>query len=301
MDVRPTSPNNRPVLFFRITLVTLVLAASPWLPAQQISASVDVAALPDAPQSQVVAPATADSHQALLRKGCPPSQPPAGGPMSAPPAGDPQKNASTGCAPRFDIFQPWGHAPRGPLNPKEKLRLAANNVADPFNLITIGGTAAITIGSDSHTDYGPGLKGWAKNAGTLLTEDMSGAFFVTFLVPSLTHQDPRYHRLPGASIPRRIANAIVQPVWSYSDQGNRMPNYGYLIGIPATITLANVYVPDRQQGFWPTAESSLTAIGSAPIDNFVTEFLPDVAKHVSIHIVLIQRILNQIAFTGGTT
>lgn len=295
MDVRPTSPNNRPVLLFRITLVALVLAAAQSLPAQQIE-PVEVAALPDAPQSQV-APATSDSHQAASRRGCPPAQPPAGGPVS-----DPQKNAGAGCgAPKFDIFQPWGKPPRGPLNPKEKLRLAANNVADPFNLITIGGTAAITIGADSHTDYGPGLKGWAKNAGTLLTEDMSGAFFVTFLVPSLTHQDPRYHRMPGASIPRRIANAIVQPVWGYSDQRNRIPNYGYLIGIPAAITLANVYVPDRQQGFAATAESSLTSIGSAPIDNFVTEFLPDVAKHVSIHIVLIQRIINRMAFGGGTT
>lgn len=289
-----------------MTLVALVLAAAPWLPAQQISAPgagpVEVAALPDAPQSQV-APATPDVHQAVSRKGCPPATPPAGGSSSALPAAEPQKNASAGCAaPRFDFFHPFGLLPRtGPLTPKDKLRLAANNVADPFNLITIAGTAAITIGSNSHSDYGPGLKGWAKNSGTLLTEDMSGAFFITFLVPSLTHQDPRYHRMPGASIRRRIENAIIQPVWSQSDTGNHMLNYGDLIGVPAAITLDNVYVPDRQQGVWPTAESSITSIASAPIDNFVTEFLPDVAKHVSIHIVLIQRILNQIAPAGGST
>jgi hypothetical protein len=306
MDVRPTSPNNRPALLFCITLVVLFLWAARSLSAQQMSGPVggpvEAAALPDAPQLQV-APTTSDAHQVAPRKDCPPAPPPAGGPSSAPPAGGPQKNAGAGCAaPRFDFFHPFGLLPRtGPLTPKDKLRLAANNVADPFNLITIGGTAAITIGSDSHSDYGPGLKGWAKNSGTLLTEDMTGAFFITFLVPSLTHQDPRYHRMPNASIPRRIANAIVQPVWTQSDKGNHMLNYGDLIGVPATITLANVYVPDRQQGFGATAESSITSIASAPIDNFVTEFLPDVAKHVSIHIVLIQRIINQIAFTPGST
>jgi hypothetical protein len=286
----------------------LVLAAASWLPAQQISeqvegpveGAIDIAALPDAPQSQV-APATPDAHQAAPRKGCPPAPPPAGGSSSAPSAGEPQKNAGTGCAPpKFDFFHPLGRPPRtGPLSPKDKLRLAASDVADPFNLITIAGTAAITIGINPHTDYGPGLKGWAKNSGTLLTEDMSGAFFVTFLVPSLTGQDPRYHRMPNASIPRRIVNAIVQPVWSQSDQGKHMPNYGDLIGIPATITLANVYVPGRQQGVGPTAESSAIAIGSAPIGNFVSEFLPDVARHVSIRIVFIQKIINQIALTGG--
>ena len=48
-----------------------------------------------------------------------------------------------------------------------------------------------------------------------------------------------------------------------------------------------------------TAVSSAIAIASSPIDNIVTEFLPDVAKHFSIRIVLIQRIVNHIALTGG--
>jgi hypothetical protein len=60
-----------------------------------------------------------------------------------------------------------------------------------------------------------------------------------------------------------------------------------------------VYVPGRDQGVGPTAESSAIAIASSPIDNFVTEFLPDVAKVVKIRIVIIQRLINHIAVTGG--
>jgi hypothetical protein len=279
--------SNRQGLFFRVTLVVLFVGTARWLPAQPVSES---AALPDAPRPQV-APGTADTHQCEPPKACPPASPQASGQ---------QKNAGTGGTPRFDFSHPLGKPPStGPLTPKNKLRLAASDVADPFNLITIGATAAITIGSNAHTDYGPGMKGWAKNSGTLLTEDMTGAFFATFLVPSLTRQDPRYYRMPKASIPRRIANAIVQPVWARSDRGTPMPNYGDLIGIPAAITLANVYVPGREQGVGPTVESSAIAIASSPIDNFISEFLPDVAKHVSIHIVFIQRIVNHIALTGG--
>ena len=181
----------------------------------------------------------------------------------------------------------------------DKLRIASSNVVDPFSLVTIGVSAAITIGSDSHTGYGPGMGGWAKNAGTLFTEDMTGAFFITFLIPSIVKQDPRYYRMPHASIPRRVGNAIVQPVWTRSDSGKHMPNLAMLIGVPATITLANVYVPDQDQGVGPTAASSAIAIASSPIDNFVTEFLPDVAKVVKIRIVIIQRLINHIAVTGG--
>ncbi len=181
----------------------------------------------------------------------------------------------------------------------DKLRIAASNVVDPFNLLTIGVSAGINIGSNSDTAYGPGMKGWAKNSGTLLTEDMTGAFFGTFLVPSIVRQDPRYYRMPHASIPRRIANAIVQPVWSRSDSGKPMLNYGSLIGTPMTITLANVYVPGQEQGVGSVAESSAIAIASAPIDNFITEFLPDVAAHFKIRIVILQRLVNHIAATGG--
>lgn len=291
MDVRPMPHSNRRALFLRMTLGVLFMGPALWLPAQQLSASVQAAALPDAPQPQV-ASGTQHAHQVSQRKDCP----------AVSPTAAPQKKAGTGCAPRFNFFYPLGRPPTtGPLTPKDKLRLAAGDVMDPFNLATIAATAAATIGSDPHTAYGPGIKGWAKNSGTLLTEDMSGSFFATFLFPSLMRQDPRYHRMPKASIPRRIANGIVQPVWTRSDKGRPMLNYGDLIGIPAAITLANVYVPDREQGVWPTAESSAITIALSPIDNFVSEFLPDVSKHFSIRIVFIQRIVNHIALTGGPT
>jgi hypothetical protein len=287
-------------VFFRLTIVMLLMGASGWLPAQRISPSVEVSILPDAPQSQAT-PAPSDAPQGSSPpKNCRPTSPPALGPSGAPRTVTPPKDTSTGCGHKFDYFYPLGRPPKtGPLSSKDKLRIAASDVVDPFNLITIGATAAITVGSDPDTGYGPGMKGWAKNSGTLLTEDMSGGFFVTYLVPSLTRQDPRYHRMPKASIPRRIVNVIAQPVWTRGDSGNHMLNYGNLIGVPAAIALANVYVPGRKQGVGPTVESSAIAIASSPLDNVVTEFLPDVAKRIKIHVVLIQRIVNHISLSAG--
>ena len=40
--------------------------------------------------------------------------------------------------------------------------------------------------------------------------------------------------------------------------------------------------------------------GTAPIDNFITEFLPDIARHLHVRIVLVQRIINQVARTEPT-
>jgi hypothetical protein len=278
-----------------VTFVVVFMGAARWLAAQQIADSVELAALPDAPQSK-----TSDAQQATPKKGCPPAPQAAAGSAVVPRAGEEQKNAGAGCAAKFDFFYPFGKPPKqGPLTSKDKLRIAASDVVDPFNLLTIAATAAITVGSNPDTGYGPGLKGWGKNSATLLTQDMTGAFFVTYLIPSIAKQDPRYFRMPKASIPRRIENAIVQPVWTRNDKGDHIPNYGMLIGVPAAVALSNIYVPGRKRGFGPTAETSAITIASAPIDNFVSEFLPDVAKHVSVHIVLIQRIVNHMALTEG--
>ncbi len=217
-------------------------------------------------------------------------------------AADTEKSALVPCPKKFDWEYPLGRPPKHGqrLTSTDKLRMAASDVVDPFNLLTIGATAAISVGSNPQSHYGPGIPGFAKNAGTLLTEDMTGAFFVTYAIPSIAKQDPRYYRMPNACIWRRIENVLIQPVWSRGDNGGHMPNYGMLIGVPLAVTLANVYVPGRKQGVWPTVETSAIAIGTAPIDNIVDEFLPDVAKRVSIHIVLIQRIVNHLTLTEGS-
>ena len=85
------------------------------------------------------------------------------------------------------------------------------NLLDPFNAVTIlGNSAAIAVGSDSHSAYGPGMPGFARYVGVSYSEDMTGEFFGTFLIPSVLHQDPHYHREPHLPIPHRILHAIAQ-------------------------------------------------------------------------------------------
>ena len=291
---------------WRTVVLLFCVWAAEWVWAQEMVEGPEPAVLPDSPEPQADAARAADKKPEAVPAQNNVKKPDAGCKVQPPPNGSAEVLASsstaatTNCPKKFDFFYPLGKPPAaGRLSSMDKLRIASSNVVDPFSLVTIGVSSAITIGSDSHTGYGPGMGGWAKNAGTLFTEDMTGAFFITFLIPSIVKQDPRYYRMPHASIPRRIENAIMQPVWTRSDSGKHMPNLAMLIGVPATITLANVYVPDKDQGVGPTAASSAIAIASSPIDNFVTEFLPDVAKVVKIRIVIIQRLINHIAVTGG--
>jgi hypothetical protein len=188
-----------------------------------------------------------------------------------------------------------------PLTPREKGWLALRGVLDPFNAVTILGDAAISVGSDAHSQYGPGMTGFGKYVGVSYTEDITGEFFNTFLIPSIVHQDPHYHRMPHASYPRRALHAITQVVWTQGDNGKGMLNYANLVGFAIDDEIGNLYVPGRRTNAAATAQRYATGLATAPIDNFVTEFLPDVAKHIHVEIVIVQRIINQVARTGAPT
>jgi hypothetical protein len=187
-----------------------------------------------------------------------------------------------------------------PLTPREKALLAVRNLIDPFNAITIAGNSAIYVGADSHSAYGPGMAGFGKNVGISYVQDGTSEFFSTFLIPSIAHQDPHYHRMPEADVPRRIVHAIVQVGWTQGDNGRGMLNYANLIGFAIDGQLANLYVPGVQSNATATTSRYLIALGTAPADNFITEFLPDIARHIHFRVVIVQRIIDQVARTESS-
>jgi hypothetical protein len=186
-----------------------------------------------------------------------------------------------------------------PMTPKEKAWLAVRNVADPFNGITILGSSAIAVGFNAHSPYGPGMTGLGRYVGVSYAQDMTGEFFGTFLISSIVRQDPHYHRMPNATIKHRIAHAIDQVVWTQGDNGKGMVNYADLGGFAIDNEIGNLYVPGWQTDLSASAERYATSLATAPIDNFVSEFLPDVARHIHIQIVIVQRIINQVARSEG--
>lgn len=188
-----------------------------------------------------------------------------------------------------------------PLTPKQKGLLAIHNLTDAANLATIAVVSAVTTAVDPDSAYGPGLKGFGKNVGVSLLQDATGEFFGTFAIPSIVHEDPHYHRMPHATVPRRILHAVSRTVIAQSDYGNNMPNYATLLTYPINAEISNLYVPGIQSDAASTTKRIFTSYALDPVGNLITEFLPDVASRVHIRIIVVQRILNQISSTPGGT
>jgi hypothetical protein len=72
------------------------------------------------------------------------------------------------------------------------------------------------------------------------------------------------------------------------------------VGLAFDDEIGNFYVPGQQTNLPASAVRYGIAVASAPIENFITEFMPDVARRIHIRVVVIQRIINQAAKTGGS-
>ena len=188
-----------------------------------------------------------------------------------------------------------------PMTWEQKGYLALHNLTDPANFGTILGISAITVATDSHSAYGPGLKGFGKSVGVSLLQDATGQFFGTFAIPSLVRQDPRYFRMPHAPFKKRLIYCISRTVISRSDAGKSMPNYATLVSYPIGAELSNFYVPGVQTDAKSTAARVLTGYALDPVNNIINEFLPDLASHVHIQIIFVQRIINNVASSNATT
>jgi hypothetical protein len=194
-----------------------------------------------------------------------------------------------------DPVQPIVSAKNLPaLTWQQKGQLAGRDIIDPFNLFTIAAYSGIVIGINSHTAYGPGLKGTGMLTGYSLLEDAQGEFFGTFAIPSLVHEDPRYYRMPGRPIGKRILHALSHTVVTRHDDGSPMPNYATLLTYPISAELSNLYVPGVADSGPSTGKRIALGLATDPAGALVAEFLPDIAKRIHIRIIFVQQILQQV-------
>ncbi len=186
-----------------------------------------------------------------------------------------------------------------PLSANQKGELALRDITDPFNLLTIAAYSGFAVSANAHSAYGPGFEGWGKLSGYSLIEDAQGEFLSTFLISSLTHEDPRYHRMPNATVKQRVLHAIAHTWVSQHDDGSRMPNYATLLSFPISAELSNLYVPGVPTNLHDTGERVAIGLATDPSGTLIAEFLPDVAKRIHVRVIFIQEILNQVV-TGST-
>jgi hypothetical protein len=167
------------------------------------------------------------------------------------------------------------------LTPKQKFRLAARTVIDPFTFVFVGGSAGVEQWQNHFVGYGQGFDGYAKRFGANYADTLTGTFIGGAILPSILKQDPRYFYKGTGSFPARFVYAIGMAVICKGDNGRWQPNYSGILGSLAAGGISNLYYPaqDRNSASL-TFDNTAIGIASNAFSNLLQEFIiPKLTPH----------------------
>jgi len=183
-----------------------------------------------------------------------------------------------------------------PLTASGKFRLAVKNFSDPLNIAGIALDSAIsTATSSSKSAFGTGWPGFGRRFGMSMSDEGLSEFFSTYLISTLAHQDPHYHRDPGSSVGKRIGYALSRVVIARSDSGKPMFNFAEFVGTTASSLVESSYHFERDESPGAVSSRIFVSIGSDAGWNLMNEFLPDIAKHLNPRFIFLRRLAERAA------
>ena len=194
-----------------------------------------------------------------------------------------------------DLSRVQGPEQHPPLSVSGKFRLAVANVSDPFSVMITALDSEFGNATGPASPLPRGADGFGDRFGISMAGQASGEFFSTFLVSSIFHQDPHYHRDPGAPARSRIGRALSYVVITRSDSGTRMFNFAEFLGTAASSIVEGSIHPEWKRDAGASAQRIFISIGSDAAWNLMTEFLPDVAKHINPRLLLLRRLAEKAA------
>lgn len=183
-----------------------------------------------------------------------------------------------GIVPNFSAVNANTQLP--PLTVKGKFDLALHDSVDYSSFIWAGVLAGqnMLLNADPELHHGPA--GYGRYYWRAFADQASGAFFTEAIVPSITHDDPRYYTLGQGSFLTRTGYALSQIVLTKKDSGRVGFNYSELFGNGLEAGVANLYYPPQERGLRKTGENWLEGLESAALNNIVKEFWPDIRKMI---------------------
>ncbi len=183
---------------------------------------------------------------------------------------------------RRSVFFPDLAASPGPLDTKQKLELFADKSIAPSRLITSGIGSGIGQARNAFPGYGQGMSGYGKRLGSSMATGVSTEFFGTFLFASLLRRDPRYFvSLHGGPL-RRIGYGVSRLVVARTDTGAEGVNWPGMLGPLFAESLANVYLPEREQTAGRTFRRYGVRLGFTAGTNIVKEYWPTIFRNLRI-------------------
>lgn len=199
-------------------------------------------------------------------------------PTAQPPTQEQHPRRTMGIIPGYNVTS---EKDRKPLRPRQKFVLFLRNASDPFQFVSAGMTAGISMASGENRGYGQGGEGFAKRFGAAMADETSSEFFGSFLFPVMLRQDPRYFRKGEGPFGSRLGHAVTRVVVTRTDSGKRTANWSYLLAALVSASISNAYYPQSERTAGKTFARAGVSLGTGAALAVGAEFWPDIARKLS--------------------
>jgi hypothetical protein len=165
-----------------------------------------------------------------------------------------------------------------PLTAGGKFWLATQDSVDYSSFVWAGMQAGQSMALKSYPELGHGVAGYSRYYWRAFVDQASGSYFTEAIVPTLTHEDPRYYTLGHGGFFRRAGYALSRVVLTKTDSGGTSFNLSEIVGNGMEAGLANLYYPPQERSLHNTAVNWASQLEAASLNNLVREFWPDIRR-----------------------
>src|SRR6266853_1214129 len=183
---------------------------------------------------------------------------------------------------RRSIFFPNIAASKGALSTRQKFELFADESVSPSRFLSSAAGAGISQARNSLDGYGQGMGGYGERFGSSMATAATNNFFGTFLISSLLHRDPRYFVTLHGGAGHRIGYALSRIVVARTDDGKDAANWAGMLGPLLAESLANSYLPVKEQTAGQTFQRFGWRIGLNTVSNALREYWPTIFRSLRI-------------------
>jgi len=168
------------------------------------------------------------------------------------------------------------------LGARRKFNLFVDQSIAPFHFVTSAAGAGIDQARNALPGYGQGMSGYGTRFGSSLATTTSNSFFGTFVLSSMLRRDPRYFVTLHGGFGHRVAYALSRIVVGRTDDGKLGVNWPGMIAPLLAESLANSYLPVKEQTAGRTLQRYGLRIGLNTASNALREYWPTIFRSLRI-------------------
>jgi hypothetical protein len=167
-----------------------------------------------------------------------------------------------------------------PMSVKEKFKLVLDDTFDYSGFIEVGILSGVSDYHKSEPEFGHGAAAYGRYYWHGFADATDGNFMTEFLVPVVTHEDPRFYTLGHGGVIKRTSYSISRLFITRSDLGRPTPNFSEIVGNGAASGISNFYYPSPDRNWTKTGQRWVLQVGIDGLANLVKEFWPDINARI---------------------